>query len=104
MNKWEENIDVLKGNDLAQLNRSLPCFVPWYAAWICLQCSMLNITNQGLHGCCQGLSVWYLSFSLNCYIGKQTNNKNSHPSLDRKDHLTHTFVGHTFICIKFKKK
>lgn len=103
--KWGgENRYVLKGNDLAQLNRSFRCLQPWYAAWICLQCSMLNITNRGLRGCCQGLPVWSLSFSLNCCIGKQTNKrkkKNSHQPLGRKDHLTHTFAGHIYSCEGF---
>lgn len=76
----------------------LPCLLPWSTAWICLQCSMLNITNRGLRGCCQGLPVWSLSFSLNCCIGKQTNNqKKNLPSASWQKRPSHTYICRTHI-------
>lgn len=66
-----EKQNLLQSYDLARLNRSFRHLLPRHAVWICLQCSMPNITNRGLPGCCQGLSAWSLGFSLNYYIRKQ---------------------------------
>ena len=56
---------------------------------ICLQCSMLNITNRGLHGC-QGLPVWSSDFFIKL-LYRKTKQKNSQSA------SCHTYVCRTHI-------